>query len=102
MKIELDIKTLAIGILTGFILAVAFGFNGAADQTDFGLALTQEGDALVQTAQGDFWIVNPDTAMATRVLMQPDVEKDPSYRRTTRRVIPLNFNIGRRQEQQED
>ncbi len=96
MEIKLDFKTLIVGIILGMILAFALAFNGSADQADFGIAIQEKGSALVQTTGGDFWIVDSDNGMATRVLIQPSLSDDPDTSRSSRDTVPLNFNLGRR------
>jgi hypothetical protein len=69
MELKFDVKTLIIGIALGIIITAALGVNGgSADKADFGIALTNQGFALVRTADGSFYIVNPERATAERIL----------------------------------
>lgn len=69
MQIRLDVKTLVIGIVLGLVLTAALGaVGGSADKTDFGIAITNQGLALVQTADGTFYVVDAERATAERVI----------------------------------
>ena len=84
MQLKLDVKTLVIGILMGIIIAIAAGANsvGAADADRFGIALEKEGGyGLIRDEVGDFFIVNPLTAMATRVMVHRRLNYDPAKSR---------------------
>lgn len=95
MQIKLDLKTLVIGFFAGILISLAFGFNGAADQADFGISMPNNGFALVQTNEGNFYVVNSQTGMAVRVLIYENPDKTPNDSRLIRNVRPLNFNQAR-------
>ncbi|MHC4069618.1 MAG: hypothetical protein ACYS18_07735 [Planctomycetota bacterium] len=68
MQLRLDVKTLVVGIVLGIVLTVGLGaVGGSADKTDFGLAVEDQGFALVQTANGTFYVVDAEKANAERV-----------------------------------
>ncbi len=68
MRLELDVKTLVVGIALGVILTVALGAaGGSADKADFGIAIEYKGAALVKTQDGSFYIVDSQSAEAKRV-----------------------------------
>lgn len=69
MELKLDVKTLVIGIALGIIITAALGVNGgSADKADFGIAIQNQGFALVRTSDGAFYIVEAEKAIAERVL----------------------------------
>ena len=78
MQLKLDVKTLVIGILLGAAIAAAIGADiGSADAARFGIALEKDGSALVQTSDGSFLIVNPNSGMAVRVLEATTLKTGP-------------------------
>jgi len=88
MELKLDVKTLIIGIAVGVIITAAIGAGvGSADVDRFGIAIEQKGSALVRTSEGDFYVVNPDNGMATRVLTFRDFDSKPDDSRSTRGSI---------------
>ena len=88
MELKLDVKTLIIGIAVGVIVTVAIGASaGSADVDRFGIAIEQKGSALVRTSDGDFYVVNPDNSMATRVLTFRGLDSKPDDSRSTRGSI---------------
>lgn len=110
MEIRLDAKPLAIGILMGAAITIALGvdgvrdratgrlvdtssLSGTADKADFGLSLGGDGTALVRAQNGDFFIVNSRTAMATRVLHSRRLSDDPTRNRDNKGRI-FNYFIG--------
>ena len=69
MQLRLDVKTLVVGIVLGIVLTVGLGaVGGSADKTDFGLAIPNQGFALVQTANGSFYVVEARNSTAERVI----------------------------------
>jgi hypothetical protein len=97
MELKLDAKTLVIGILLGVVIMIVLGVDGAkdrgvitgqradktnlfgsSDRTDYGLAVGIDGMALVRVDNGDFYIVNPKSAMAMRVLRARRLSEEPS------------------------
>jgi hypothetical protein len=83
MEIKMEAKTLAIGILLGVLIVIALGADGtstplpargginaagSADKSDYGLGIQNDGFAIVRTASGDFFSINPKTGMAIRIL----------------------------------
>ncbi len=101
MELRLDTKTLAIGILTGVIITIALGVDGArdsetgrlvdtskfaatADKTDYGLSINSNGMVMVRTNNGDFFIVNPESGMAVRVLHTRRISEDAEVKRDGR------------------
>lgn len=107
MEIRLDAKTLAIGVLLGAVITIALGINsvrdratgrlldtsslsGTADKADFGLSVGGDGLALVRVQNGDFFVVNPRTGMAARVLRARKLGDDPTRNRDSRGK-PFNF-----------
>ncbi|MBN2456662.1 MAG: hypothetical protein JXB29_09045 [Sedimentisphaerales bacterium] len=68
MKLELDVKTLVVGLILGIIVTIALGAAaGSADKADFGIAIENRGSALVRTEDGSFYIVDSQKAEAKRV-----------------------------------
>ena len=68
MRLELDVKTLVVGIALGVILTVALGAaGGSADKADFGIAIENKGTALVKAQDGSFYIVDSQSTEAKRV-----------------------------------
>jgi len=69
MQLKLDVKTLIIGLTLGIAITVAIGAGTSrAGTARFGIALETKGSALVKTQDGSLYIVNPQNAMAIRVL----------------------------------
>lgn len=66
MELKLDVKTLIIGMALGVILASVMG-AGSADESDYGLAISDSGFALVRTASGAFYLVDAKNAKAERI-----------------------------------
>lgn len=82
MQLKLDVKTLVVGIALGVIITVVLGAGtGSADADRFGIAIQDEGSALVRTSNGDFYIVNPENGMATRVLLRRSLNDTPTRNR---------------------
>ena len=80
MQLKLDVKTLVVGIVLGIILTAGLGaVGGSADKTDFGLALTNQGLALVQTTDGSFYVVDAEKATAERVIDRSRGSKDSVF-----------------------
>ena len=68
MELKLDVKTLIIGITLGIMITAALGVNGgSADKADFGIAIQNQGFALVRTSDGAFYIVDAARATAERI-----------------------------------
>ena len=69
MQFKLDVKTLVVGIVLGIVLTAGLGaVGGSADKTDFGIAIPNQGFALVQTADGSFYVVDAEKSTAERVI----------------------------------
>ena len=69
MQFKLDVKTLVVGIVLGIVLTAGLGaVGGSADKTDFGIAIPNQGFALVQTANGSFYVVDAEKSTAERVI----------------------------------
>ena len=98
MEIRLEARTLAIGVLLGAVIVIALGasnvrdgaavrqvgtgsMSAVADKADYGLSVPTNGLILVRIQNGDFFIVNPDTGMAIRVLRAKRLSDDPSRQR---------------------
>lgn len=95
MQLKLDVKTLVAGIVLGVVIAFASGVNGVrgvstrgtaggAGKADFGIAIEKDGLALVQASDGSFFIVDPDKAMAVRVLEATNLKTEPGDSRDSR------------------
>ena len=68
MELKLDVKTLVVGIALGVILTATLGANGgSANKADFGIAIEDNGFALVKTAGGAFYLVEAEKNTAERV-----------------------------------
>ncbi|MCJ7692561.1 MAG: hypothetical protein MUO22_04010 [Sedimentisphaerales bacterium] len=68
MEIKLDVKTLVVGIVLGIVLTISLGaVGGSADKTDFGIAIPNQGFALVQTTNGNFYVVDAERATSELV-----------------------------------
>jgi hypothetical protein len=111
MEIRLEAKTLAIGVLLGAVITILLGANTvrdrvtgrlvdtstlveSAERTDYALTIGQSGWALVRTQNGDFFIVNPTTAMATRVLHARRLTDDPTRNNRDYRGKQFNYSVG--------
>jgi len=111
MEIRLEAKTLAIGVLLGAVLTIVLGANNLrdratgrlinpstlvenAERTDYALTIGQSGFALVRTQNGDFFVVNPTTGMATRVLHTRRLTDDPSRNNRDSRGKQFNYSVG--------
>lgn len=69
MELKLDVKTLVIGIALGIMITATLGVvGGSADKADFGIAIENQGFALVRTPNGSFYIVDAERATAERIL----------------------------------
>ena len=69
MELKLDVKTLVVGIVLGVIITAALGLNGgSADKADFGIAIPNQGFALVRTVDGSFYIVEAERSIAEAVV----------------------------------
>ena len=105
----MKVKTLAIGILLGAAIIIALGANGerpisrlvdtspasgTADKADFGLSVNSGGMALVRTQNGDFFIVNPTTGVANRVLHARRVSDDPTRSNRDNKSKMFNYFVG--------
>ena len=85
MQLKLDVKTLVVGILLGAAIAAAIGADiGGADAARFGIAIEKDGSALVQTPDGGFFIVNPNSAVAVRVLEATSLKTAPEDNRDSK------------------
>jgi len=100
MQIKLDVKTLVVGIALGFIITAVLGANGvgSADVDRFGISVQEGGIALVRDKGGDFFIINPDSGMGTRVLIHRRLNFDPGRSRDENGRI-FNYNQTRKIEQ---
>ena len=67
MQLKLDIKTLIIGIVLGFVIAIAIGAGGTAEEADFGVAIQPRGTVLVKANDGSLYIIDPDRATAEMI-----------------------------------
>ena len=80
MQLKLDVKTLVVGIVLGIVLTAGLGaVGGSADKTDFGIALTNQGLALVQTATGSFYVVDAEKSTAERVIDRSKGSRDSVF-----------------------
>lgn len=80
MQLKLDVKTLVVGIVLGIVLTVGLGaVGGSADKTDFGIAITNQGFALVQTADGSFYVVDAEKSTAERVIDRSRGSRDSAF-----------------------
>lgn len=92
MQLKLDVQTLVIGITLGIIVTVAIGAGvGSADADRFGVAIENQGNALVRTSNGSLYVVNPKEGMATQVLVFNNLGADPDDSRTTSRSTIFNL-----------
>jgi hypothetical protein len=111
MEIRLEAKTLAIGVLLGAVITVLLGADAirerttgrlinpntlveSAERTDYALTLSQSGWALVRVQNGDFFIVNPNTGVATRVLHARRLNDDPTRSNRDYRAKQFNYSAG--------
>ncbi len=111
MEIRLEAKTLAIGVLLGAIITIVLGADAArdratgrlintstlvenAERTDYALTIGQSGFALVRAQNGDFFVVNPASGMATRVLHSRRVSDDPTRSNRDYRGKQFNYSVG--------
>ncbi len=109
MEIRLEGKTLAIGLLLGAAITIALGVDGTrptprlvdtsvtsgtADRTDYSLSINSGAMALVRVVNGDFFIVNPTTGMATRVLHSRRLSDDPTRSNRDYRGRQFNYSVG--------
>jgi len=109
MEIRLEARTLAIGVLLGAVIVIALGANGVrdratgrlvdtgsmsavADKTDYGLSVPSDGMVLVRIQSGDFFIVNPKTGMAVRVLRAKRLSDEPTRQRD-RSAKPFSYIV---------
>lgn len=79
MKLKLDVKSLVTGVAVGIILAIVAG-AGSADADRFGIAVEEKGMAVVRANNGYFYVINPDTGMAVKVLYA-GIKADPEDKR---------------------
>ncbi len=80
MQLTLDVKTLVVGIVLGIVLTAGLGaVGGSADKTDFGIAITNQGLALVQTANGSFYVVDAEKSTAERVIDRSKGSRDSAF-----------------------
>ena len=101
MEIRLEGKTLAIGILVGVIITISLGVDGVRDRatgrlvdtsaisdnsyrTDYSMAVGPDGMAFVRVQNGDFFVVNPKSGMAVRVLRARRLSDNPTDKRESR------------------
>jgi len=111
MEIRLEAKTLAIGVLLGAVLTIVLGADAVrdrvtgrlintsglvenAERTDYALTIGQNGLALVRAQNGDFFIVNPTTGMATRVLHARRLSDDATRNNRDYRGKQFNYSVG--------
>jgi hypothetical protein len=111
MEIRLEAKTLAIGVILGAVITILLGADVPrdratgrlvtpstlvenAERTDYALTVTQSGFALVRVQNGDFFIVNPTTGVATRVLHARRVNDDPTRSNRDYRAKQFNYSVG--------
>ena len=94
MRLKLDVKTLIAGFALGIIVTIAIGAgSGGADADRFGISVDEKGLAVVRNRAGDFFIVNPITGMAVRVLHARRLSDDAGRSRDSRGRI-FNYNRG--------
>jgi len=113
MEIKLEGKTLVIGVLVGVVITIVLGVDGvpttvhtserigltgSADKTDYGLAVNDKGLSLVRVESGDFFVINPQTAMAIRVLHSRRFSDDSTRSRDARGKIFNYFAPAPKQE----
>ncbi len=68
MRMNIDVKTLIIGFLLGVVLTMVIGATtGGASKADFGIAIEDNGSAIVRSDDGTLYVVNPDSAKAEYV-----------------------------------
>jgi hypothetical protein len=111
MEIRLEAKTLAIGVLLGAVITILLGADNIrdratgrlitastlvenAERTDYALTIPQSGVALVRTQNGDFFIVNPTSGMAVRVLHARRLSDDPTRNNRDYRGKQFNYSVG--------
>jgi len=111
MEIRLEAKTLAIGVLLGAVLTIVLGVDAVrdratgrlvntstlvenAERTDYALTIGQSGSALVRVQNGDFFIVNPASGMATRVLRSRRLGDDATRSNRDSRGKQFNYSAG--------
>jgi hypothetical protein len=111
MEIRLEAKTLAIGVLLGAVITIALGADAVrdratgrlvntsalvenAERTDYALSIGQNGLVLVRVQNGDFFVVNPNTGMATRVLHARRLTDDPTRNNRDYRGKQFNYSVG--------
>ncbi len=93
MQLKLDVKTLAIGVVLGAILVIALGAgSGSADADRFGIAVGNNGSAVVKAQDGSLYIVDIRSGMATLVLAETKLNRIPSSGRNPNAYM---FNLSR-------
>ena len=98
MQLKFDVKTLIVGIALGIAITAAIGASvGSADADRFGIAVQPQGSAVVRTSDGDFYVITPENAMATRILLRRNLSDDPDRSRDSRGWF-FNLRGTRRQE----
>jgi hypothetical protein len=84
MRITIDVKTLIVGIILGALIIMVAGSGvGSADADRFGISIEKDGYALIRTQDGGFYVVNPKTAMGSRVMSYNNISSTPDSNRTT-------------------
>ena len=65
---NIDVKTLIIGVLLGVVLTMVIGATaGSAGKADFGIAIEDNGSAIVRSDDGTIYVIDPDPAKAELV-----------------------------------
>ena len=75
---RVDLKSVIIGVLLGFILMLVVGANGRGG-AGFGFAVPAGSKALVKDAQGTALIVDMDTYKVHRVVFKKPSADAPNY-----------------------
>ena len=70
MELKIDIKTLVIGIVLGIAITMTVGavrrddVSGDAGKADFGIAVVNNGSAIVRANDGTIYVVDPESEKA--------------------------------------
>ena len=75
---EIDLKSIIIGLLLGIIIMFTMGLGGGGTN-GIGFAVPADGKALVKGSNGEAFIVDVRTAMAERVLFKKPEPGDSRY-----------------------
>ncbi|MHC4123525.1 MAG: hypothetical protein ACYSSI_08135 [Planctomycetota bacterium] len=76
---QIDLKSLIIGLLLGVIVLMALGANGSGGANNWGVAVSADGKALVKNGKSHAMIVDINTGKAIQVLFKRPEADSPHY-----------------------